>query len=76
LNPVKSENKDSVNRDQGLSLGSIMGFDSGWCSLVMMVVIFFINAHMLIPTISGIMDTKDEQKLFSMILITFNYNIT
>ena len=53
-----------------------MGFDSGWCSLVMMVVIFFINAHMLIPTISGIMDTKDEQKLFSMILITFNYNIT
>ena len=29
----------------------------------MIAVIFFINAHMLIPTISGIMDTKDEQKI-------------
>jgi hypothetical protein len=33
----------------------------GWCSLVMMVVIFFINAHMLIPTITAINNTKDEQ---------------
>jgi hypothetical protein len=48
----------------------------GWCSLVIMVVIFFINAHMLIPTISGILSTKEEQKeMFSMMFITFNYDI-
>ena len=40
-----------------------------WCSLVMILVIFFINAHMLIPTISGIIGTKDEQTCSQWLLL-------
>lgn len=52
------------NKDSGTEI-IYHFFAIGWCSLVIMVVIFFINAHMLIPTISGIMGTKDEQKICS-----------